>query len=374
MSLKRKTNFFISLPKQPFVDETQQYRLVQPNCNGSGDIYNLPKVTHTNIYTGSSDTNSINGENFVSFTGANNNINMNGQMHYNLMNYPSTSNGINHHDIRFQRNHHDHVGVVVSTPRVYTSYPNPNPSTSWASSGSRQRLSTRPAWSGNRTNSGGVKKPKRIRTAFTSQQMMELETEYARARYLDRSRRIELSEVLNLNERTVKIWFQNRRMKEKKDKTETAEEAEATSTTEPTPAVASPVIMYDPYPHNGVYSREVYVEQYPEVSAAMPLSPQNNIIPLVQNGHNAAFNQYPTFIVDNNVQMGENFDMQYREVNMNLAECQISDKADDSKIEVINSSPQPGTSSNTSDASTNDFNGQNWDLSWIRSINMEDDF
>lgn len=349
--------------------ETQQYRLDQPNC--SSGIYNISKVNHTNIYSDVG-TNGINGENCLGVNSINNTINMNGQMHYNLLNFPSTSNGINNHDIRFQGHHHGHAGVVVSAPRVYTSYP--GPSTSWASSGNRQRLNTRPSWSGNKTISGGVKKPKRIRTAFTSQQMMELENEYARARYLDRGRRIELSDILNLNERTIKIWFQNRRMKEKKDKTETAEEAEATSTTEPTLEAVPPVIMYDPYPHNGIFSREVYVEQYPGVSAGMSLPPQNNLVPFVQNGHDATFNQYPTFIVDNNVQLPEHLDMQYREVNMSLAECHINEKDDKSKIDIINSSPQPGTSSNTSDASTNDFNGQNWDLSWIRSINMDDDF
>ncbi|GBP39767.1 Protein zerknuellt [Eumeta japonica] len=70
------------------------------------------------------------------------------------------------------------------------------------------------------TVAGVRRKPKRIRTAFTGSQAVELENEFQKSRYIDRTRRIELASRLSLKERVVKIWYQNRRMRDKKEKSE----------------------------------------------------------------------------------------------------------------------------------------------------------
>uniref|UniRef100_A0A672V9N3 Homeobox domain-containing protein n=1 Tax=Strigops habroptila TaxID=2489341 RepID=A0A672V9N3_STRHB len=63
-------------------------------------------------------------------------------------------------------------------------------------------------------------KAKRVRTIFTSDQLARLEKEFARQQYMVGTERWLLASSLHLTEEQVKVWFQNRRIKWRKQSLE----------------------------------------------------------------------------------------------------------------------------------------------------------
>ncbi|XP_047635168.1 ventral anterior homeobox 2 [Phacochoerus africanus] len=72
-------------------------------------------------------------------------------------------------------------------------------------------------------------RPKRTRTSFTAEQLYRLEMEFQRCQYVVGRERTELARQLNLSETQVKVWFQNRRTKQKKDQSRDREKRASSS-------------------------------------------------------------------------------------------------------------------------------------------------
>lgn len=67
-------------------------------------------------------------------------------------------------------------------------------------------------------NPGKTRTKDKYRVVYTDQQRLELEKEFHYTRYITIRRKAELAQSLQLSERQVKIWFQNRRAKDRKQK------------------------------------------------------------------------------------------------------------------------------------------------------------
>ena len=61
-----------------------------------------------------------------------------------------------------------------------------------------------------------LKRKRKLRTVFTEKQLEGLESKFLEKKYLSVPDRMELASRLELSETQVKTWFQNRRMKSKK--------------------------------------------------------------------------------------------------------------------------------------------------------------
>ncbi|XP_062992124.1 homeobox protein notochord-like [Elgaria multicarinata webbii] len=61
---------------------------------------------------------------------------------------------------------------------------------------------------------------KRVRTVFTPDQLERLEKEFLKQQYMVGTERVDLAATLHLTETQVKVWFQNRRIKWRKQSLE----------------------------------------------------------------------------------------------------------------------------------------------------------
>lgn len=91
-------------------------------------------------------------------------------------------------------------------------------------------------------------KPKKTRTAFSREQVAELEKKFQDKKYLSSAERGELAEKLRLSDMQVKTWFQNRRMKYKRQTEEAEMDMRIAKASFPpfNPGAMSPIYGYIP--------------------------------------------------------------------------------------------------------------------------------
>jgi homeobox protein CDX len=111
-----------------------------------------------------------------------------------------------------------------SSPQI-TTRPTPVKSPfEWMKKPSYQSQPNPGFWRGHPDQQPDATRPRKTRTkdkyrvVYTDHQRLELEKEFHYTRYITIRRKSELAQALALSERQVKIWFQNRRAKDRKQK------------------------------------------------------------------------------------------------------------------------------------------------------------
>ncbi|KAM9324059.1 homeobox protein CDX-4 [Gastrophryne carolinensis] len=123
------------------------------------------------------------------------------------------------------------------------------------------------------TSTGKTRTKEKYRVVYTDHQRLELEKEFHYSRYITIRRKSELAASLSLSERQVKIWFQNRRAKERKLFKKKMNQFEGAGSLQSDSSSASP------NPHcDSMVPTEMTSSLYPQPQLALNGLQSNNMI------------------------------------------------------------------------------------------------
>ncbi|XP_041867081.1 ventral homeobox [Melanotaenia boesemani] len=113
---------------------------------------------------------------------------------------------------------------------------------------------------------------RRLRTKFTPEQISKLENIFSKHKYLDSGERVKTAQKLNLTETQVRTWFQNRRMKLKREVQDYLAPQIQSVTFQPLPSVQYHVVA-EQRPQYAATGRALYTLPVPELvlQRQMPL-------------------------------------------------------------------------------------------------------